>query len=813
MVSWGFSVFTICTYVHFGLGARTDSRMVQLAEEAADVTLARARSSSQNPLNIAEAEEKLRNESPQLLTEGEHVEMAIKKSRGVVYFTNIRVLVHKNGHGVNRNKTTYRSLPYKSVKTFAVQTGGEIKTRRWLLGSTVLKPYKPRIDLYTSMPTLQVFSLSFHKDAVNIFEIGNFFASKIFDLEMPPPASSSSSAGTDAELFKRQKVGMGDLVAMAGGDAEQIDAREFEERLRANASALGIDETVELAFQVGRTATLLTSRRILRIRRLHRLGRGTIYLSIPYEVVQAFRVENAGRLDLDAEFDVWTDLPGLPHFKQDLRKDKADVKAIQALVSNKVLGVVRKDMPAPSSFTQASSRGNNLAQWLTDNHANISTSDAERVAREHSVLQDEGEEWVELAFSLRRDMNIFTNKRLIKMDVKGLKGTKVQFTSIKYQAIRAFGFQTAGGKLDRDEEVMIYTGVVPPPPIPQSEGPDIPPCPREDCVSYIEFDLRRGSSNLLALQQFLSEKVFGGKPSSLIQSNSERTHSLDPFTELHHLISQNAKKIDASKVEDMLKAGNVLLGTERVLLAFKIFNDLLVWTDVRFLNVDNKRSLTGKKTMYLSVPYSAVKAFGFTSAGSWDSDSEITMWTDVYWQLSRLEWDIRKGKNDEETSMLMKDVMHALGDKIIRQRTDLQSAALLQKDSAPAGADVMAWLGGDADKLDASETESMFRENVPVLFEDEHVKFACRARRSTTMLTTNRAVQASVIGLTGKRRLYLSVPYTSVGAFKVRTAGRLDRDSEVALYLETADSMDIRQDLRKDKIDILEVAKVLSEVL
>eukprot|EP00928_Gymnodinium_smaydae_P062906 TRINITY_DN4663_c0_g2_i3.p2 TRINITY_DN4663_c0_g2~~TRINITY_DN4663_c0_g2_i3.p2 ORF type:complete len:366 (+),score=29.26 TRINITY_DN4663_c0_g2_i3:198-1295(+) len=321
MVSWGFSVFTICTYVHFGLGARTDSRMVQLAEEAADVTLARARSSSQNPLNIAEAEEKLRNESPQLLTEGEHVEMAIKKSRGVVYFTNIRVLVHKNGHGVNRNKTTYRSLPYKSVKTFAVQTGGEIKTRRWLLGSTVLKPYKPRIDLYTSMPTLQVFSLSFHKDAVNIFEIGNFFASKIFDLEMPPPASSSSSAGTDAELFKRQKVGMGDLVAMAGGDAEQIDAREFEERLRANASALGIDETVELAFQVGRTATLLTSRRILRVR-WHRSRRATSYLSIPYEAIQVFRVSFAGSRDVDSNFEVWMNLPGFTHhFSQRVRKD------------------------------------------------------------------------------------------------------------------------------------------------------------------------------------------------------------------------------------------------------------------------------------------------------------------------------------------------------------------------------------------------------------------------------------------------------------------------------------------------------------
>eukprot|EP00928_Gymnodinium_smaydae_P062905 TRINITY_DN4663_c0_g1_i1.p1 TRINITY_DN4663_c0_g1~~TRINITY_DN4663_c0_g1_i1.p1 ORF type:complete len:805 (+),score=78.73 TRINITY_DN4663_c0_g1_i1:62-2476(+) len=802
MVSCGFSVLTVCTYMHFGLGARTESEMLPLA----DRTRARPRSGSDRPLATDEAEEKLRNESPRLLTEGEHVEMAFKNGRGFVYFTNIRVLVHKNGLDLNRDKTSYRSLPYKSVKTFAIQTGGRTQTRgTWLLGRTVLKHFKARIDLYTRMPNLKVFSLYFHREAVNIFEIGNFFAANILGLEMLPLASSSSAAGTDAKVFKDQRVGH-----LLGGDAEQIHASQLE-RLRAVASALGVDEKVQLALQVGRTTTLLTSRRILRIRSLG-LGHATSYLSIPYEVVQAFRVESAGIFELDSEFDVWTDLPGLPNVKQGLRKSNADVKAIQAFVSNKVLGVVREDVPAPSSFTQASSMGiNDLAQWLSKDHVNISIAVAERFAREHSVLQEEGEEWVHLAFSSRRDMNIFTNKRLIRMTVMGSKGTKVIFTSIKYQAIRAFGFQTAGGKLDLDEEVMIYTGIAPPFPIPQHEGKELQPCPFEVCLSYIQIELRRGSTNLLALQRFLSQKVVGGNPSSLIQSNSERTHSVDPFTELHHLISWHAKKVDATKIEDILKEASVLLGTERVLFAFKILNDLLVWTDMRFISVDSKRSLTGTKTMYLSVPYSSVKAFGFTSAVAWDSDSEITMWTNVYWQLSRLHWYIRKGENDEEASMQMKDVMHALGDKIIRQRTGLQSAALLQKESAPAGDDVMAWLGGDADKLDASETESMFRENVPVLFEDEHVKFACRSPRSITMLTTKRAVQALVIGLNGKRRLYLSVPYTSVGAFAVRIAGRRDLDSEVALYVETAKSMDIRQDLRKDKVDLQEVAKVLAE--
>eukprot|EP00928_Gymnodinium_smaydae_P060551 TRINITY_DN4423_c0_g3_i1.p1 TRINITY_DN4423_c0_g3~~TRINITY_DN4423_c0_g3_i1.p1 ORF type:complete len:620 (+),score=79.18 TRINITY_DN4423_c0_g3_i1:91-1950(+) len=548
-------------------------------------------------------------------------------------------------------------------------------------------------------------------------------------------------------------------------------------------------------------------------------------------------IRGIGGLDLDSEFHVWTDLHGLPHFKQDLKKDKADVKAVQALLSNKVLGVSRANMHVPSSFTQASSSGiNDVANWVFDDNVEISPADAEKAVREHAILQQEGEEWVEFAFSSRRDKVLLTNKRLVVMNVQGLRGTKIQFTSVPYQTIRAFGFQTSSGLLDRDEEVMIYTGVVTPPlqtewtaqeialkagsiaydavgVFSQIPLPDLPifegskePCPSSYCVSYIRFDLSKKTGKLMDLHQFLSKKVLGGYPSSLIESEPEPTQSSGPLTDFLHVVGQNAQKIDVTQAEQMLKEANVLQDTERVLCAFKRRNDILLWSDRRFLHVD-KQALR-RRTMYFSLPYSSIKAFSFTSGGL-RLDSEISMWTGIHWEKSLIEFDIRKGADAEEDTTLLADVMHLLGDKVIQQRVDLKSTAFFQKDSAPEGtADMVAYVGGDAEKLDNGEAESMFREQVPILLEDERVKFACRARRSTTLFTTTRAVRAKQ-NIAGRTK-YVSVPFTSIGAFEARTKGSFDWDSEVQLYVETALDTDISQDFRADKVNILEVAEVLT---
>ena len=64
-------------------------------------------------------------------------------------------------------------------------------------------------------------------------------------------------------------------------------------------------------------------------------------------------------------------------------------------------------------------------------------------------------ETVEITFKLIRDYVIFTNKRLIIMDIQGATGTKKLIQSIPYKSISRFNIETAG-TTDMDSEIEIY---------------------------------------------------------------------------------------------------------------------------------------------------------------------------------------------------------------------------------------------------------------------------------------------------------------------------------------------------------------------
>ncbi len=58
-----------------------------------------------------------------------------------------------------------------------------------------------------------------------------------------------------------------------------------------------------------------------------------------------------------------------------------------------------------------------------------------------------------------RDGVVFTNKRIIAINVQGLTGKKKDFTSIPYSKITTFSLETAG-LLDLDAELEIYLSAV-----------------------------------------------------------------------------------------------------------------------------------------------------------------------------------------------------------------------------------------------------------------------------------------------------------------------------------------------------------------
>lgn len=65
------------------------------------------------------------------------------------------------------------------------------------------------------------------------------------------------------------------------------------------------------------------------------------------------------------------------------------------------------------------------------------------------------EEIIELGFKVIRDVFIFTNKRLILIDVQRISGRKVEYLSLPYKNISRFSLETAGS-LDLDAELKIW---------------------------------------------------------------------------------------------------------------------------------------------------------------------------------------------------------------------------------------------------------------------------------------------------------------------------------------------------------------------
>ena len=62
---------------------------------------------------------------------------------------------------------------------------------------------------------------------------------------------------------------------------------------------------------------------------------------------------------------------------------------------------------------------------------------------------------VELAFSLIRDLIVFTDKRLILVDKQGVTGKKTAYKSYPYRSISRFSVETAG-HFDLDAELKIW---------------------------------------------------------------------------------------------------------------------------------------------------------------------------------------------------------------------------------------------------------------------------------------------------------------------------------------------------------------------
>jgi hypothetical protein len=121
---------------------------------------------------------------------------------------------------------------------------------------------------------------------------------------------------------------------------------------------------------------------------------------------------------------------------------------------------------------------------------------------------------------------------------------------------------------------------------------------------------------------------------------------------------------------------------------------------------------------------------------------------------------------------------------------------------------LLAFIGDNAFQVDAAQAEAAAREKYPLLFHpNETVEMAFKAGggigRDKSYLTTHRLLIKDGKGIGSKRKNYLSIPYDTIQAFSIQSAGMWDGDIELKVW--TAGSFTHRIDFAKGQLDLFAI--------
>ena len=84
------------------------------------------------------------------------------------------------------------------------------------------------------------------------------------------------------------------------------------------------------------------------------------------------------------------------------------------------------------------------------------SSETKKLHGDYGQLLVDGE-IIEVGFVVFRDTFLFTNKRLILIDIQGISGRQIEYVSIPYNKISKFSVQT-GGSFELDAEFKLWVG-------------------------------------------------------------------------------------------------------------------------------------------------------------------------------------------------------------------------------------------------------------------------------------------------------------------------------------------------------------------
>jgi hypothetical protein len=93
-------------------------------------------------------------------------------------------------------------------------------------------------------------------------------------------------------------------------------------------------------------------------------------------------------------------------------------------------------------------------------------------------------------------------------------------------------------------------------------------------------------------------------------------------------LNDNAVSMDPSAVEEQLRSSPpILQADESVDACYKMGRDMCVYTTKRVILVD-RQGMSGKRVEYRSIPLRYITAFKISTAGSFVSSAEATIYSD-----------------------------------------------------------------------------------------------------------------------------------------------------------------------------------------
>jgi Bacterial PH domain len=84
------------------------------------------------------------------------------------------------------------------------------------------------------------------------------------------------------------------------------------------------------------------------------------------------------------------------------------------------------------------------------------SAETKKLYTEYGQLLADGE-IIETAFTVLRDVFLFTNKRLILVEVQGISGKQIEYLSVPYSRIAKFSV-LSGGSFDLNAELKLWVG-------------------------------------------------------------------------------------------------------------------------------------------------------------------------------------------------------------------------------------------------------------------------------------------------------------------------------------------------------------------